>query len=106
MVNAVEPLTLVIIEDEEAHFGLMKRTILKAMPKAMVHHFHDATACLAKLHELHPDIIITDYLMPGRNKSDSTRMPASLSVPRNSLTCMDLCTWRPLNRTKKTYRSS
>ncbi len=65
MVNAVDPLTLVIIEDEEAHFGLMKRTILKAMPKAMVHHFHDATACLAKLHELHPDIIITDYLMPG-----------------------------------------
>ena len=61
----MDPITLFIIEDEEAHFGLMKRTILKAMPEVTVYHFEDAGASLGHLHELHPDIIITDYLMPG-----------------------------------------
>lgn len=61
----MNPLTLVIIEDEEAHFGLMKRTILKAMPEANIHHFQDADTYLNRLNELHPDIIITDYLIPG-----------------------------------------
>lgn len=64
-VEAVDPITLFIIEDEEAHFGLMKRTILKSMPEVTVHHFEDAGASLDHLHKLHPDIIITDYLMPG-----------------------------------------
>ncbi len=61
----MDPITLFIIEDEQAHFGLMKRTILKAMPAATMYHFEDAVASLEQLHELHPDIIITDYLMPG-----------------------------------------
>lgn len=66
----MDPITLFIIEDEEAHFGLMKRTILKAMPEITVHHFEDAGASLGHLHKLHPDIIITDYLMPGMTGLD------------------------------------
>lgn len=66
----MDPITLFIIEDEEAHFGLMKRTILKVMPEVTVHHFEDAGASLGRLHELHPDIIITDYLMPGMTGLD------------------------------------
>lgn len=58
-------LKLIIIEDEEAHFGLMKRTILSAMPMASIHHFQDALASLERIDDIHPDIIITDYLMPG-----------------------------------------
>lgn len=61
----MNPLTLVIIEDEEAHFSLMKRTILRDIPDAQVHHFQDAQVTLEELDRITPDIIITDYLMPG-----------------------------------------
>lgn len=60
-------LCLVIIEDEEAHFSLMKRAILKNLPDVSVHHFKDAATCLKGLDKIAPDIIVTDYLMPGMN---------------------------------------
>lgn len=60
-------LKMVIIEDEEAHFKLMERAIVKKLPHASVSHFKDAGACLEKLDEITPDIIITDYLLPGMN---------------------------------------
>lgn len=60
-------LNVVIIEDEEAHFKLMERAIVKKLPHASVSHFKDAGACLEKLDEITPDIIITDYLLPGMN---------------------------------------
>lgn len=63
----MDPLTLVIIEDEEAHFQLMKRAIDKEFPGTLVHHFGGAGPCLESLDEISPDIIITDYLMPGMN---------------------------------------
>jgi PAS domain S-box-containing protein len=63
----MNPLTLVIIEDEEAHFSLMKRTIARHLPEATVHHFQEPAAALERMEELHPDIVITDYLMPGMN---------------------------------------
>ncbi|MCD6294921.1 MAG: PAS domain S-box protein [Deltaproteobacteria bacterium] len=63
----METLCLVIIEDEEAHFSLMKRAILKDLPNVSVHHFKDAGPCLKGLDEIAPDIIVTDYLMPGMN---------------------------------------
>lgn len=58
---------MVIIEDEEAHFKLMERAIVKNLPHASVSYFKDANACLEKLDEITPDIIITDYLLPGMN---------------------------------------
>ncbi|NVM20162.1 MAG: response regulator [Desulfobacterales bacterium] len=61
------PLKLVIIEDEEAHFQLMKRAIEKAYPLASVDYFAKAEACLERLDEISPDVIITDYLMDGMN---------------------------------------
>jgi PAS domain S-box-containing protein len=63
----VEPLTLVIIEDEDAHFSLMKRAIAKDFPHASVHHFQEASTCLERLDNIIPTIIITDYLLPGMN---------------------------------------
>lgn len=43
-----EPLNIVIIEDEEPHFQLMKRAILKTYPHSHVHHFEEATGCFEK----------------------------------------------------------
>lgn len=63
----MEQLTLVIIEDEESHFQLMKRAIEKAYPFASLYYFQEATGCIQKLDEINPDILIVDYLMPGLN---------------------------------------
>lgn len=63
----MEPLTLVIIEDEEAHFSLMKRAIAKEFPHASVYHFQEADTCLELLDRIIPTVIITDYLLPGMN---------------------------------------
>ncbi|MBW2598302.1 MAG: response regulator [Deltaproteobacteria bacterium] len=63
----MEQLTLVIIEDEEAHFQLMRRAIEKAYPLASLYYFQEAAACIHKLDEINPDILIADYLMPGMN---------------------------------------
>lgn len=63
----MEPLTLVIIEDEEAHFSLMKRAIAKEFPYASVLHFQEANTCLEQLDSIIPTVIITDYLLPGMN---------------------------------------
>ena len=61
----MEMLTLVIIEDEESHFDLMKRAIAGKFPYASVYHFQEAKTCLERLDEINPTVIITDYLMPG-----------------------------------------
>ena len=63
----VETLKVVIIEDEEAHFSLMKRAIAREFSYASVVHFRDATTCLERLNQINPSVIITDYLMPGMN---------------------------------------
>ena len=63
----METLRLIIIEDEEAHFSLMKRAIANNLPNVSIYHFPEAGACLEKLDEIMPDIIISDYLMPGMN---------------------------------------
>jgi PAS domain S-box-containing protein len=63
----VETLTVVIIEDEEAHFSLMKRAIAREFSSAVVYHFQDATTCLERLNQINPTVIITDYLIPGMN---------------------------------------
>jgi signal transduction histidine kinase len=62
-----EPLNILIIEDEEPHFKLMERAIIKNFPHASVSRFKDANTCLEKLDDITPDIIITDYLLPGMN---------------------------------------
>lgn len=63
----MEQLRLVIIEDEEAHFQLMKRAIEKAYPLASIYYFEEATGCLERLDEINPDVVIADYLLPGMN---------------------------------------
>ena len=63
----MKPLNVVIIKDEEAHFQLMKRAIHKEFPLASVDYFEEGDACLQRLDEITPDVIITDYLMPGMN---------------------------------------
>jgi PAS domain S-box-containing protein len=63
----VETLTLAIIDDEEAHFTLMNRAIVKKFPHASVYHFEEANTCLKSLDEIIPTVIITDYLLPDMN---------------------------------------
>jgi signal transduction histidine kinase/CheY-like chemotaxis protein len=63
----IGPITVLIIEDEEAHFHLMKRAISKDLAQASVHHVESATACLGELDRISPDVIVVDYLMPGMN---------------------------------------
>jgi hypothetical protein len=46
------PLTIVIIEDEEAHFQLMKQAIDKKFPGTSVHHFGGPSPCLESLDEI------------------------------------------------------
>ncbi|MDH3876004.1 MAG: response regulator [Desulfobacteraceae bacterium] len=63
----MEQLQLVIIEDEDAHFQLIQRAIIKAYPDASIHYFQEATDCLERLDEINPDVVIADYLLPGMN---------------------------------------
>lgn len=60
-----DPIDVLIIEDEEAHFQLMKRAIHKELPETSVCHMLNAADCLEELDRLHPDVILVDYLMPG-----------------------------------------
>jgi len=61
----LEPLNLIIVEDEEAHYQLMRLATLKELPSARIHHFVDASSCLDQIDEIRPDVIIADYRMPG-----------------------------------------
>jgi PAS domain S-box-containing protein len=61
----LEPLNLIIVEDEEAHYQLMRLATLKEFPAARIHHFVDAQSCLDQIDEIGPDAIIADYRMPG-----------------------------------------
>lgn len=63
--HSMDPIRILILEDEEAHFHLMKRTICKELPEATVCHASDASACLGELERIAPDIILIDYLLPG-----------------------------------------
>jgi DNA-binding NtrC family response regulator len=67
MIDETAPIEIFIIEDQEAHFELMKRAIGREFPGAALRHFTDAGACLERLEDLDPDVIIADYLMPGMN---------------------------------------
>lgn len=67
MGRGMNPLKVVIIEDEVAHFQLMKRAIHKELPLAMIDYFEEGALCLQRIEEINPDIIITDYLLPGMN---------------------------------------
>lgn len=58
---------MMIVEDEDPHFQLMRRAILKDFPSATVFHSVDAAECLQKIDEIHPDVIFADYRMPGMN---------------------------------------
>jgi PAS domain S-box-containing protein len=62
-----EALTLAIIEDEEAHFSLMERSIAKALSKTSIYHFREAKSFLERIDTIKPTVIITDYLLPGMN---------------------------------------
>jgi two-component system cell cycle sensor histidine kinase/response regulator CckA len=59
-----------IIEDEDAHRELMERTIKREFPDAQIDCFGDIEHCLDSVDQIDPDLIITDYLLPGMNGLD------------------------------------
>jgi signal transduction histidine kinase len=61
----MKPRTIAVVEDQEAHFELIKRSFDRELPAAEVRHFCDAMTCLESLREYRPDIIIVDYLLSG-----------------------------------------
>ena len=63
----MEQLKLAIVEDDDAHYQLIKRAILKAYPNALITYFQEASGCLERLDEINPDLVIADYLLPGMN---------------------------------------
>ncbi len=60
----MDPLRIIILDDEEAHLLLMKRAILKEIPEAIVECYTEPKELLKIIDTLIPDLIITDYLMP------------------------------------------
>ncbi len=70
----MEPLNLIIVEDEEAHYQLMRLATLKEFPSARVHHFVDAMSCLDQIDDVNPDVIIADYRMPGMDGIEFLRV--------------------------------
>lgn len=63
----MDDLTIILVDDEEAHLTLMKRSILKQLPHSNIHCYRDARSCFEALNESLPDVIVTDYIMPGMN---------------------------------------
>ena len=63
----MDDLTIILVDDEEAHLTLMKRAILKQLPHSNIHCYRDARSCFEALNESLPDVIVTDYIMPGMN---------------------------------------
>lgn len=61
----MDSLKIVIIEDSEAHFELMKRYISKELPMSSIYHFSEAASYLEAVDRIQPDLVILDYLMPG-----------------------------------------
>lgn len=60
----MDPLKIMIVDDEEAHLMLMKRSVQKEIPDAEVVCFLDPLESLKLIEELKPDLLVTDYLMP------------------------------------------
>jgi signal transduction histidine kinase len=60
-----DSLRVAIVEDEEAHFLLMKRAIKKGLATVSLFHFPEPHFCLKRIDEIDPHVIIADFLMPG-----------------------------------------
>ena len=59
-----------IIEDEDAHRELMERAIKREFSDAQINCFGEIEHCLDCVDQIVPDLIITDYLLPGMNGLD------------------------------------
>jgi signal transduction histidine kinase len=66
----MKPITISVVEDEEAHLELIKRSMDNALPRVSIQAFPDAISCLDSLQGSDPsmpDIVVVDYLTPGMN---------------------------------------
>jgi len=60
-------LRVIVIEDEEGHFQLMRRAITKELPHSQIHYFEAAETCLQHIAEIDPHVVLVDYRIPGMN---------------------------------------
>ncbi|HED00175.1 MAG TPA: response regulator [Proteobacteria bacterium] len=56
---------VIIVEDEEAHLELMERAIRRDSPDVQIYPFVEIESCLNSIDRIDPDVIITDYMLPG-----------------------------------------
>ncbi|MBA3037803.1 MAG: response regulator [Desulfobacterium sp.] len=64
MDDKAKTLQVAIIEDEDAHYFLIERAIIKKIPFSSIHSFKSAGEFLEKFIETSFDIIVTDYQLP------------------------------------------
>ncbi|MDR3567517.1 MAG: response regulator [Syntrophobacteraceae bacterium] len=63
----MKSIRLAVIEDEESHFKLIRRAIVKGLPEADIFHFRDVGEFFESFQQIRPDIILVDYQLPGIN---------------------------------------
>ena len=61
----MEALRLIVVDDESAHFHLIERAVTRYFPSVSVTYFANPMVCLDRIDDIRPDVIITDYRMPG-----------------------------------------
>ena len=69
----MKSLRLAIVEDEEAHFELIRRAIVIGLPEADIYHFRDTGGLFESINQIRPDIILVDYRMVGMSGMEFLR---------------------------------
>ena len=67
VIPAVLPVQRVLVVDDEENVGLIVKNGLKKLPNIDIHLAHNAEQALALCQESPFDLMITDYMMPGRD---------------------------------------
>ncbi len=77
--TAVDPLRILILEDQSPDADLMRHEVLRAWPTAVFHRAAGRDAFVAGLLAFHPDVILSDHSLPQYTGSEALALTQSLS---------------------------
>jgi len=77
--TAVDPLRVLILEDQLPDADLVRHEVLRAWPAAVFHRADTRDAFMAGLLEFRPDIILSDHSLPLYTGSEALALTQSLS---------------------------